>query len=73
MWRHILKLKLIRKIQEAVDQTTDELEEGDNLGTFPYLGDKCFEFMADAAIAVLLGMEDAQKYMEENDMLKDDD
>lgn len=62
-WQDELKPILTKKIEEAMN--ADEL--GDVL--FPWLGNDCYRIMADAAIAILRGMEDAQTYLQEEGYL----
>lgn len=64
-WQDELKPILVRKIGEAM--IAEELEDV----LFPWIGDNCFRIMADAAIAVLRGMKDAQNYLREQDQLKE--
>lgn len=66
-WIDILKPILRDKINEAVDEAIE------NFGKerLPWVGDECFGIMAEAALCVLRGMADAEKYMAENDLLKD--
>lgn len=66
-WRGILKPILAEKIQEAVAETLDRLKSQDE--DLPWLGDNFEQIMADAAICVLLGMADMEKFMAENGLL----
>jgi hypothetical protein len=69
-WRIQLKPILVQKIEEAINKTDDILGKADSKKLFPWLGDNCYEILADAAINVLVGMEDMEKYLKDNGMLE---
>ena len=63
-WQIQLKPILIEKIKEAINEANDKLEINKKYGTFPWIGDNCYQIMADAAICVLRGMQDHQDFVE---------
>lgn len=67
-WLNELRPILRKKIREAVNETNDHLVIGED-ELFPWVGDDCYDIMADAAICVLRGMADSEKYMVENGLL----
>lgn len=67
-WRVELKPILVQKIEEAMNETDSKLDPGKDK-PFPWLGTNCYEILADAAINVLVGMEDMEEYLKEDGML----
>ena len=63
-----LKPKLVKKIEDAINETDDELQSENT--KFPWLGENCYHILADAVINVIRGMQDSQDYMEREEMLK---
>jgi len=69
-YEHVLKPILMKKIEEAVEQTDNEMGNGSEGYLLPWLGKDYQSIMADAAIAVLRGMQDAQDYLAEEGLLE---
>jgi len=61
---YLYKPHLVAAIKQTVDDACEEID-------FPWIGDETYEIMADAAIAVLRGMFDGEKYMRDDGVLRD--
>lgn len=64
--RKLLQASLV----EAMERWLDEVAE--KVSVPCYIGDNTTSLMADAAFAVLMGITDAQAYLEAEGMLKED-
>lgn len=65
-WQIELEPILRKKIEEAINEADSNLGQNDS---FPWIGDFCYQIMADAAISVLRGMQDAENFMLDERML----
>jgi hypothetical protein len=63
-----IEAKIKVKLSEAIEKTMDDGELVDELDM--YFPDEFASRMADAALSVLLGMQDTQKYLKEQGLMK---
>lgn len=64
--------KLEDRLKTSLTKEIDAwLERNGENGELPYLGENTAEIMAQAALAVLRGLADAQEYMEASDLLRE--
>lgn len=67
-WERELRPILIEYIEKAMSETIINAADSVSI-IYPWVGDKCHEIMADAAICVLRGMEDMEEFLRKDGLL----
>ena len=67
-WQPILRKILVSKISDAVNEASESLD-GEEEYYFPWIGDNCYNIMADAAINILLTAQDTEAFLIDDDQL----